>query len=359
MSRVPATVPSVSVVVPGLNGAATLGAALAALRAQRWPPGEHEIVYADCGSSDGSRELAARWADRVVTVPGRPSAGAARNAGAAAARGDVLVFVDCDVVAPADTVARLLAVLAGDAGVAAVFGSYDAAPAHPTLVSRFRNLLHHHVHQRSQPEAATFWAGCGAVRRDAFERAGGFDARSRIEDVELGRRLRAAGLRIRLERDIQVRHLKSWTLGGMLRTDLLLRGIPWCLLLLEGGTRPRELGTLNLTAGGVASTALAWTAVASALAGPPPWGWAIAILALAGALALDLPFHRLLQRLHGTGFALACVPLLLLHHLGNGLAAVAAVAYWLLARVTPRLARAARSGAARLLPPRAASPGRG
>jgi hypothetical protein len=320
--------PSVSVIVPGLDCAATLEASLAALRAQAWPPGSHELVYADNDSRDGSREIAARRADRVVTAAGPPSAGAARNAGAAAAAGDLLVFVDADVVAPPGTVAALAAVLAADPGLAAVFGSYDAAPAHPALVSRFRNLLHHHVHQRSSPRAETFWAGCGAVRREAFERMGGFDPRCRIEDVELGRRMRAAGMRIRLERTIQVKHLKRWTLPGMVRTDVARRGIPWCLLLLRGGGPPRELGSLNLTAGGFASTALAWCAVLAAAASHPLW----VLFALGGLVALDYPFYRLLHRLHGAGFAAACVPLHLLHHLCNGVSAGAALAYWLASR---------------------------
>jgi hypothetical protein len=327
-------VTSVSVVVPGLDCAATLGASLAALRAQDWPPGRHEVVYADNGSTDGSREVAARGADRVVAVAEPPSAGAARNAGAAAAKGEVLVFVDADVVAPPGTVAALAAVLASDPGLAAVFGSYDAAPAHPSPVSRFRNLLHHHVHQRSPAEAETFWAGCGAVRRDAFERMGGFDPRCRIEDVELGRRMRAAGMRIRLERTIQVKHLKRWTLLGMVRTDVLRRGIPWCLLLLEGGGPPRELGKLNLTAGGFASAALAWAAVAAAVAAP---AWALA--ALAGVVALNLPFYRFLHRARGPGFALACIPLHLLHHLCNGVSAGAALAYWAARGSAPSPAR--------------------
>ena len=67
------------------------------------------------------------------------------------------------------------------------------AVATTRLTARFRNLLHHHVHARSAGPASTFWAGIGAVRRDAFERAGGFDTerypRPSIEDVELGLRL--------------------------------------------------------------------------------------------------------------------------------------------------------------------------
>ena len=58
------------------------------------------------------------------------------------------------------------------------------------MVSQYRNLLHHFVHQHGHAEASTFWAGCGAIRRAAFDAVGGFDAarfpRPSIEDIELG-----------------------------------------------------------------------------------------------------------------------------------------------------------------------------
>ncbi|MFO0006365.1 MAG: glycosyltransferase family 2 protein, partial [bacterium] len=84
----------------------------------------------------------------------------------------------------------------------AVFGSYDDAPAAPGVVSRFRNLLHHHTHHSHGGLTSTFWAGCGAMRRDRFLALGGFDTvygQPSIEDVELGLRLWRQGGRILLD----------------------------------------------------------------------------------------------------------------------------------------------------------------
>jgi hypothetical protein len=117
-------------------------------------------------------------------------------------------------------------------------------------VSQFKNLFHHFVHQHSNEEASTFWSGCGAVRRQAFLEAGGFDAvrydRPCIEDIELGYRLREAGHRIRLLKNIQVKHLKRWSLRDMVRTDVFDRGVPWTILLLEKKQLPNDLN-LQLT----------------------------------------------------------------------------------------------------------------
>ncbi len=94
-------------------------------------------------------------------------------------------------------------------------------------------------------EAATFWSGCGAIRRTVFQAAGGFDAvrypRPCIEDIELGYRLRAAGHRILLNKHIQVKHLKRWTLRGMVKTDVFDRGVPWTQLILERRRLPNDL----------------------------------------------------------------------------------------------------------------------
>ena len=67
------------------------------------------------------------------------------------ARGEILFFVDSDVAVAPDAVSRVLAVFDRHQDVAAVFGSYDASPNAPGVVSQYRNLLHHFVHQEGNP----------------------------------------------------------------------------------------------------------------------------------------------------------------------------------------------------------------
>ena len=132
------------------------------------------------------------------------------------AKGDVVVFVDADVLPHADAFTTDPGAFEADPALTAVFGSYDDAPAEPGIVSQFRNLLHHHVHQQGAGEATTFWAGLGAVRADAFRAEGGFDAERyplpSVEDIDLGTRLVADGGRILLDPLLQGTHLKRWTL---------------------------------------------------------------------------------------------------------------------------------------------------
>jgi GT2 family glycosyltransferase len=160
----------------------------------------------------------------------------------------VILFVDSDVIVHPGTLSRVRRTFEGDVRLVALFGSYDDTVATSGTVAGFRNLLHHIVHQRSAGDVRSFWAGLGAVRRTAFEAAGGFDAERypspSIEDVELGGRLSREG-RILLDPALLGTHLKEWSLARMVHTDFRRRGIPWTRLLV----RERHLpSTLNLGA---------------------------------------------------------------------------------------------------------------
>lgn len=312
-----APAPFFTVVVPVHDGGTAFERCLAALEASEFR--DFELVVADDGSTDGSGDRARAAGARVVETGGRRGPAAARNVGAARARAPWLFFLDADCAIHPDALGRAAAVLEADPGLAALFGSYDDAPAAPGLVSRYRNLLHHHVHHAGRAEASTFWAGCGAVRRDAFEAVGGFDAerypRPSVEDIDLGARLVGSGHRIRLEPTIQATHWKAWRLPDMLATDALDRGAPWTELALSGEGFPRDLNT-----GYRGRAALAATLGATACWAASPWKprLALAGLGLAGiAVALERGLYRTLHRRGGIGLALAGVPLHLLHHLAG------------------------------------------
>jgi hypothetical protein len=295
--------------------------ALVALAALMPPPDECVIVV-DTPSQPGGGALLPPGSQRVE-VAFRSGPACARNAGSAAVKADVLLFIDADVVVPADTVVRVKAEFAEHPEISALFGSYDAAPADPGFLSQYRNLLHHFVHQQARTEASTFWAGLGAVRTDVFREAGGFDprfARPTIEDIELGGRLCRAGHHIRLVKELQGRHLKRWTAVGMLQTDLLDRGIPWTRLLLTHGHMPTDLNVDNTARW---STAVAGAGVMLTLIALwRPWCVAGAAVCLAFVVFLNRRFYGFLARHRGWGFAGRSLPWHFLFYVECGLAAV-------------------------------------
>ncbi len=233
---------TISVIVPAYNAAAYLEISLSRLAVSSEAP--LECIVVDDGSTDGSAEVARRFGTKVLSTGGRAGPARARNIGAQAAQGDILFFLDSDVSVHGDTLERVRRSFESDPGLDALIGSYDASPGSKDFLSQYKNLMHCYVHQQGKQEACTFWSGCGAIRRDVFFKHAGFDesyARPAIEDIELGYRLRAAGRRIILDKELLVKHLKRWTFWGLLKSDILDRGIPWTELILRDRYLPNDL----------------------------------------------------------------------------------------------------------------------
>jgi len=245
----------ISVIVPVQDRLSELEECLKALRS--WPTERCELILVDDDSTGDVRAIAERYGARYLRTPQREGPAGARNLGASHAIGEILVFVDADVVVSANALRIIRGEFERHPELAALFGSYDDDPGCADFFSSFKNLLHHHVHQASKSEAVTFWAGCGAIRKRAFETVGRFDAvrypTASIEDIELGLRLIHQRQEVRLVKDLQVKHLKKWTLASLVRTDVFQRAVPWTQLIFRTGYVPQDL---NLTWASRASAAL-------------------------------------------------------------------------------------------------------
>jgi GT2 family glycosyltransferase len=320
--------PTLSVIVPAYRCAGTLREVIAALELSDLPRAAWELIVVDENSPDDTAAVARAHADHVLISPNGPRGPAfARNLGSTVARADVLVFIDADVVVAPTTLSQFAGVFQRDPTVGAVFGAYDQSPRDPGLVSQYRNLLHHYVHSQSPGPAITFWAGCGAVRRDVFSAVGGYDAkrypRPQIEDIDLKYRMHAAGYRILLAPEIQGKHLKRWTLSSMLKTDLRERAIPWMRLLLERGDLAND-GPLNLRVLEKVLTALAGSVVLSlallVITQDLRWGYAILAACLVIVVA-NTSMFLWFAKVRGPWFALSIIPLRLLFYFTSGFGA--------------------------------------
>jgi GT2 family glycosyltransferase len=329
--------PSLSVVVPVRNGGRDFERCLRRLRDSLLT--DFELIVVDDGSTDDSAAIARAAGAIVVTISMPQGPAAARNLGAKAATAPLIFFLDADVAVHPQTLGRAMARFQADPGLAALFGSYDDVPDSPGVVSQYRNLLHHFVHQNGpfvddMRPVHTFWTGCGLIRRALFLEFGGFDPRlyprPAIEDIELGYRLTRAGHRIVLARDVLATHMKRWTLFEMVRTDIFRRGVPWMLLIKRTGTVETDL---NVKANQKASVALTGiTLLTAVFSVVMPWAAPVAGMGLAAIVALNRPLFAFLARRRGLGFALAALPLHLLYYCCCGISVVIATVHWHLNR---------------------------
>src|SRR5438128_127479 len=166
---------SASVIVPVRNGGPVLGACLAALVGQEWAPEQYEVIVVDDGSTDASAEIAQAAGARVISQANRGRA-AARNVGAFAARGEILLFTDADCVPAADWVRRMLEPFA-DPVVQGAKGIYTTEQTE--LIARFSQHEYEEKYRRmASLERIDFVdTYSAAYRRSLFVAAGGFDAR--------------------------------------------------------------------------------------------------------------------------------------------------------------------------------------
>jgi len=220
--------PRFSVIVPTLNEAANIRGCLQPLQCRRqWL----EIIVADGGSGDGTREAATPLADQVLTAPrGRALQ---MNAGAGIARGKVLIFLHADTRLPPDAFPLIQRAL--EQGHR--WGRFDVelAGRHPLLpvVAASMNL-------RSRLSGIATGDQAIFVTRELFEQVGGYPPQPLMEDIELSRRLRRHGRPACLRRKART-SARRWEHFGVIRTIALMW---WLRLRYFLGTDPERLNRL-------------------------------------------------------------------------------------------------------------------
>lgn len=295
--------PRISVIIPTRNGARTLPACLAALRAGALPPAE--IIVVDDASSDGSGDIARRFECRVLRAAANIGAARAKNRGARAAVGQVLFFTDDDVIVARDTLAHLAERFA-DARVAGVVGLLAAQIPFDDFASNVKNLWMRFTYARlPRQRIGLFYTSVAAMRRDIFLALGGFDENYRgasiAEDTEFGQRAWAAGLNIVLDPRVSVTHCKRYTLRQVLATDFLrARALMLMRLRKRGQPFYTSVPLFYQLAVPLLSTALA----ALALAFRQPLFLAVGLGLLSAFYFLFLPWFVYLARERGARFAL-------------------------------------------------------
>jgi glycosyltransferase involved in cell wall biosynthesis len=209
-----------SVIVPVRNGARHLRTTLPALRSEL--PEGWELVVVDDHSDDDSRAVAHLYADRVLKSAAVRSAPAARNTGALASSGRILVFMDADVRVTRDALQRLVEGL-DDSGVVLTFAMYSEGRHLRTLGGRFKNVWVRWSYLGRPASARWMNTALAAIRRDDFLGVGGYDASDDWleggNDMDFGRLVAERVGTVRLRHDIDCDHLKEMSLAGLLRND--------------------------------------------------------------------------------------------------------------------------------------------
>jgi rSAM/selenodomain-associated transferase 2 len=220
----------ISIIVPALNEAQGIAAALAALASLR--NRGHEVIVVDGRSSDKTAALSRGAADRVVAAArGRASQ---MNAGAALAQDEVLLFLHADTRLPENADARILQGLAASGRA---WGRFDVRIEGK---SRLLPVIAFFMNLRSRATGIATGDQAIFVRRDAFWRIGGYPPLELMEDIALSRLLARVSRPLCLA-DKAVTSGRRWERHGVLRTVLLMW---WLRLAFFFGATPASLARL-------------------------------------------------------------------------------------------------------------------
>ncbi len=296
--------PALSVVIPAYNMAAPLRRCLQAVRASTVPL--HEVIVVDDASTDETTEVARAFGCQIVRLPANRGPAAARNAGAAVASGELLLFVDADTAMFPSTIVQALATLQAS-GADAVCGAFASEPLNAGFFPRYAALLKHESHGHRVRPYNVFASQCGLIRRAVFQAAGGFTPFRPgvdIENEEFGRRV-AARWRLVLDPAVQVRH--QFSAGPGLAAKWFRRAFWWARYFLRHRTFEPVLMTPGVAVGTLMGPViLGGVAAAVTLSGTAA---CLALVALGGALLLFWRSYgdivRLARRDGGWRFAVA------------------------------------------------------
>ena len=218
MTGQPNSIP-ISIIIPVYNGAKFLPDTLRSIQNQDYK--DYELLVVDDGSTDETAQIAESAGAKVIKLSQNSGPATARNEGARAAQGEILLFTDSDVLLPKNAVTKLLTAFKQN-HTDAVQGTFSDVCPFPNYFSQYKNLYNRYVLNQLPDWIDTTFTSITAVTRSAFISCGGFDQNIRtasVEDRTLGRNLIKHGYKILLDRSVEVIHNKNLSWKGFLRNQ--------------------------------------------------------------------------------------------------------------------------------------------
>jgi len=321
--------PFISVIIPAHNPGSSLLECLDPFRRVSYP--EFEVIVVDDASPSPVKlpECAFNWGTVVRLSNNRGPAGA-RNEGAAAARGEILLFIDTDVVIGDDCLEIIARFYRDDDKQNwGLTGIQSARMEFDNFCSQYKNLWLRYSFLQSPEDSALFYTSIAAVPRDLFHRLNGFDLKyttPSLEDTDFGNRIWEGSGKVRIDRELEVRHNKYYSFYGLLKNDFKRSSDEtrtW--LRNRGKTGSVFAGRTSVPLGFIAGLALAALGVLGGLGGLIFCSWIglwVMIIALLGIWISNLAMLDYMGRIMGPGFFIRLLLFLPLNMLVAGFAIV-------------------------------------
>lgn len=270
----------------------------------------YEVILVNDNSSDRTLEIAKEFPCKIMDLDRNYGPCVARNEGVKQANGEIILFIDSDIVVKKNILLSIRKSFDENPDVSCVVGLFSADPPFGGLSTQYKNLfLHYRFLMLSKYISLTITA-ITAIKKGVFKKINGFDTRIEFagEDMDLGQRLSDRGYKILLDKDLQVKHLKEYSFKDFLMNDFKRAG-NWIHLFLEkkGYKRlktKKEYGIVSLSMiFSILLSPLLLINFLFVIFYPKIPVIAFFIFLVGGYIALNIKFWNFLRRIRGTIFA--------------------------------------------------------
>jgi len=210
----------ISIIIPVYNGEKTIKLCLDGVLSSSHIGWNFEVIVVDDHSRDRTADIIKEYPIRIVRMEKTSGTAHARNTGARIAQGDILVFIDADIRIGPDTLARIHHAFEVDPALSALTGLLAKQCPFTNFFSQYKNLYMHYVFSRCQSDVDFLFGSVIALRRSDFIP---FDETYAItDDTELGQRYRRKARTLRLDPQLEVEHMKSYSARSFLKNDFFV-----------------------------------------------------------------------------------------------------------------------------------------
>jgi len=181
----------------------------------------YEVIVVDDCSQDSTVEIIERFPCQLIKLDKHRGAAFARNRGAQKSSGEMLLFLDSDVIVSSNAALEIFRALQEHPTAQAVQGRYSQESIPKNIFTQYKDYFNNYKNQWDESARVNIIATyCFAIRKQAFFEVGGFDAEipgATVEDNDLGYRLSGAGSLVVLNTNLSVTHLKKYSLNSLLK----------------------------------------------------------------------------------------------------------------------------------------------
>jgi len=219
---------NLSIIIPAFNSETTLEECLKAVKRSIYQ--DYELIVVDDGSTDKTGEIAAQYADKVITHESNLGRVESRKTGMQEASAEILVNIDSDVLIKSDALSTITTFFEDNQDVSAVTGMLNKNCPYTNYFSQYKNLYMYYILSKLSENIAFLYGSLYAIRKGVAKYYKG--GASVADDTEFGQHIVAENKLIALLKSLEVTHMKKFTLFSWVKNDFVIPR-DWGKIFLE------------------------------------------------------------------------------------------------------------------------------